>query len=62
MITYPSPNNLSSLLNLPLDKNGRRFADDIYRCIFVNETFCILIEVSLEFIHKGPIDNNPALV
>ena len=37
-------------------------ADDIFRCIFVNEKFCILIEISLKFVPKGPIDNNPALV
>ena len=29
---------------------------------FVNEKFCILIEISLKFVPMGPIDNNPALV
>ena len=43
-------------------QNGYRFADDIFRCIFVNEKFCILIKISLKFIPKGPIDNNPELV
>ena len=43
-------------------QNGRHFADDIFRCIFVNEKFCILIKISLKFIPKGVIDNNPALV
>ena len=43
-------------------QNGRHFADDIFRCIFVNGIFCILIKISLKFVHKGPIDNNPALV
>ena len=28
----------------------------------MNENFCILIRISLKFIHKGPIDNKPALV
>ena len=37
-------------------------ADDIFKCIFVNEKFCILIKISLKFIRKGPIDNNLALV
>ena len=37
-------------------------ADDIFRCIFVNEMFIILIKISLHFISKGPTDNNPALV
>ena len=37
-------------------------ADDIFKCIFMNEKFCILIKISLKFVPKGPIDNNPALV
>ena len=37
-------------------------ADAIFICIFVNETFCILIEISLKFAPNGPIDNIPALV
>ena len=41
----------------PLDK----MADDILRCISVNEKFCSLIEISLKF-PKSPIDYNPALV
>ena len=38
------------------------FSDDIVRCIFVNEKFCILIKSSLKFVPKVPIDNNLALV
>ena len=38
------------------------FIDDIFRCIFVNEKFCILIKISLKFDPKGPIDNNLAFV
>ena len=30
--------------------------------IFMSENFCILIKISLKFIPKGPINNNPALV
>ena len=37
-------------------------ADDISKRIFVNENFCILIEISLKFVPKGPIDNNQGLV
>ena len=44
------------------EQNGRRFADDIFRCIFVNEMVCILIKISLIFFPKGPIDNDPSLV
>ena len=46
----------------PPGLNGRRFADDIFRCIFVNEKFHILIKISLKFVPKDPIDNTPALV
>ena len=46
----------------PPEQNDRHFADDIFRCIFVNEKFCILIKISLKFIPEGPIDNIPALV
>ena len=46
----------------PPGQNGRHFADDSFKCIFVNEKFCILIKFSLKFVPKGPIDNNPALV
>ena len=37
-------------------------ADDVFRCIFVKEKICILSIISLKFVPKGPIDNNPALV
>ena len=43
-------------------QNGRHFADDIFRCIFVNERFCISIQISLKFDPRGLIDNKPALV
>ena len=43
-------------------QDGRHFADDIFTCNFVNENCCILIEFSLKYVRKGPIDNNPSLV
>ena len=43
----------------PLGQNSCLFADDIFRCIFVNDKFCILVKISLKFVPKGPIDNNP---
>ena len=45
-----------------IGQNGRLFADDIFRGIFVYEKFCILVRISLKIVLKGPIDNNPALV
>ena len=56
---YPGDLSLTHLL---LDKIAAFFADDIFRCIFVNEKFCILIKISLKFVLEGPIDDNPALV
>ena len=41
---------------------GRHFADDTFKCIFMNENVGISIEISLEFVPKGPINNIPALV
>ena len=46
----------------PPGQNGHHFADDIFRCVFMNEKFCILIQISLKFVPEGPIDYNPALV
>ena len=42
-------------------QNGHHFADDILRFILVNETFCILIEISPKFVSKGSINNDPGL-
>ena len=49
-------------LQTSVDKMAAILADDIFKCIFLNEKFCILIQISLKFICKGPIDNNLALV
>ena len=43
-------------------QNGRHSADYILKCIFLNENVWIPIEISLNFVPKGPIDNIPALV
>ena len=43
-------------------QNGRHFADDIFKCIFLNEKVQLLTKISLKFVPKGPIDNNPSLV
>ena len=45
-------------------QNGLHFPDDIFKCIFLNEStsICISIEISLKFVPKGPINNIPALV
>ena len=43
-------------------QNGRHFADDIFKCIFVNENVWIPIKISLKFSPNGPINNILALV
>ena len=50
------------LNTLRLRQNGRHFADDMFKCIFLNENVWIPIEISLKFVPKGPINNIPALV
>ena len=42
-------------------QNGIHFADDMFKCIFWNENVWIPIEISLKFVPKGSINNNPAL-
>ena len=37
------------------------FADDIFKCIFMNENILIFTKILLRFVSEGPIDNNPAL-
>ena len=52
----------SRLNSPPPGQNGNHFTDDSFRCIFVNEKFCILIKSSPNFVPKDPFDNNSALV
>ena len=37
-------------------------ADDIFRCIFLNENNRIPIQISLAFVPRSPIDKKPALI
>ena len=43
-------------------QNAGHFPDDIFKCIFLNENVILSTEISLNFVHKGPINNIPALV
>ena len=43
-------------------QNGRHFADDIFKRIFLNENFWILNKISLKYVPLGLIDNMTALV
>ena len=52
----------SPLNTLRPRQNEQHFADDIFKRIFFNENFWILIKISLKFVPKGPINNIPAFV
>ena len=43
-------------------QNGCLMADDTFKRICLNENVGISIKISLKFVHKGPINNIPALV
>ena len=43
-------------------QNGRHFADDTFKPIFLNENIQISIKTSLKFVSKVPINNVPALI
>ena len=37
-------------------KNGHQLGDNIFKCVSLNENFCILFQISLKFVPKNPID------
>ena len=43
-------------------RNRRRFADDSFKCISLNQNVLISIKIPLKFVPKGSINNTPALV
>ena len=43
-------------------QNGRNFADNIFKCIFLNENVWIPVKISLKYVPNGPINNIPTLV
>ena len=67
MITWPYRSIVTTdhrvfINSLRPRQNGRHFADDIFKRIFVNENIWIPIKISLKFIPKGSINNTPAMV
>ena len=56
LIIYPKVNSLRPI------PNRRHFADDTFKRIFLIENVRIQIKISLKFVPKGPINNNPALI
>ena len=54
--------NMSLFNTLRLRQDGRYFADDVLKCIFLNENVWISLKIPLKFVPKGPVNNIPALV
>ena len=44
------------------EQNGWHFADSIFKCIFLNEKFYILIKILWKFVPKDPTNDKSALV
>ena len=59
---FPVPLPNHSLDTLRPRQNGRHFADDSFKYIFLNENVSISIKISLRFDPKGPNNNIPAMV
>ena len=53
---------ISSLNTLRPRQNGRHFADDIFKCISLNENICNSLNVLLNLVPKVRINNIPSLV
>ena len=51
-----------ALTHLPLDKMATTLADDIFKCIFLNENDRIPIRISVKFVPRCLIDNKLTLV
>ena len=54
--------SLRELTRWGWNKMAATLADDIFKCNFVNENVLILINISLNFVPKGPIDNKSSMV
>ena len=52
----------STLNSLRPRQNGRHFADNVFKCIVLNENVWISLKISLKFVPKGLINNLPSLV
>ena len=60
-VTFTHPVCTAVFNSSPPRQNDRHFADIIFKCLFLNEKFCILIQISLQLVPKGPIDNSIGL-
>ena len=53
---------ISGHITLRPKQDGRYFADDVLKCIFLNEDVLISLKIPLKFVPRGPINHIPALV
>ena len=52
----------STELQLTPEQDDRHLADDISECIFLTETFCILIQILLKFVRESQFDDKSTLI
>ena len=56
LLSVPSPTGTHEVFNSSsLDQIAAILADDVFRCIFLNETFCIFIRISLKFVLRAQL-------
>ena len=61
-IAYAPNLHLISINSLRSRQNGNHLTDDVFKRIFLNENVWSLLQISLKFVPKVPINNIPALV
>ena len=52
----------SELTHLPLDNMAAISQIILLKCIFMNNTFCNFIQISMKFVSEDPIGNKSGLV
>ena len=63
ILSWALYNHLAILINsFPPDKMAVILTDDIFKCIFLKKKNTIPIQISLKFVSRSPIDNEPALL
>ena len=61
LLTYEINVKTIPINSLRRNRNRRHFADDIFKCTFLNENEWILLRISLKFVRTVRISNIPAL-
>ena len=62
ILSWLLKSSTASLTHWDHDKMAAILADNIFKCIFLNENDRIVISISLKFVPRSPIDNKAALV